>query len=369
MKVGILTWHYYNNVGSNLQAYALQEIIDSMGFDVEIINYRYKRYSDNWVKYIIKNVFIMIDKKFPNIINEKFRFGFLRFQKDKLITSKPIFKKERLKDFSEKYDMVICGSDQIWAPTVFDEIYMLSFVSSPIFKIAYAPSIGLDYIPNELIHKYKELISKIDYISVRESKGVELLKEKCDIESTLVLDPTLLIDRDHWYKLCKHECIIKEPFIFIYLLGDNSIFRGQIIEYISKKNMKAIVLSPKLNNKEISNDISDYYSCMGPTKFLSCISQANIVLTDSFHGMIFSILFHKNFYVFDRFSDGEQENQNSRIDNLTDLLGLSARRIKREDEFNKDINMIDYVSVDRKLECWREKSFEFLQNACFMKGN
>lgn len=357
MKIGIITWHYYNNVGSNLQAYAMQKILKNLGHKPIFINYRYKIYKDSFLKKIIKNFCIKIDKFFPNLINEKMRFGAYRFQKEELNQTEEIYDKKKLEKIASKFDAVVCGSDQIWAPNVFDEVYMLSFVDQQIKKIAYAPSIGLNVIPENLIEKYKKYIRRIDNVSTREDNGVKLLKEYCDIEATQVLDPTLLIEKDEWLELTKGENSINEKYIFIYLLGEKEWIRNWIQEFSNNLKMKVILLSNFKNDKKYTDF---HYKAVGPKKFIKLISEAQYVLTDSFHGMIFSILLKKQFYIFDRFNSDEKLCQNSRIISLLKLLELEDRRIKSNDKVKLLEKKIDYEKTDKSLKKEREKSLKFL---------
>ncbi len=360
MKVGIITWHYFNNVGSNLQAYAMQKIIKNLGHNPTFINYRYKIYKDSFLKKVIKEFCIIIDKIFPNLVNEKMRFGAYSFQKEEMQKTEEIYDKKKLEEIALKFDAVVCGSDQIWAPNVFDEVYMLSFVGEKVKKIAYAPSIGLNEIPENLVEKYKKYIGRLDRVSTREDNGVKLLKEYCGIEAEQVLDPTLLIEKTEWLELVKNENTFKEKYIFIYLLGEKKWIREWIQKFAKNTKMKVILLSSFNDDKKYA-DI--YYKVMGPRKFIKLVSEAQYVLTDSFHGTIFSILFQKQFYVFDRFDSKEKLCQNSRIISLLEILELEDRRVRSNDEVKLIDKKIEYEKINNKLEKEREKSLKFLSES------
>lgn len=360
MKVGIITWHYYSNVGSNLQAYAMQKTIKNLGHEPTFINYRYKFYKDSFLKGFIKECCIKIDKIFPNLLNEKWKFGAYCFQKEEMRSTKEIYEKEKLKEIALQFDAVVCGSDQIWAPNVFDDVYMLSFVDEKTKKIAYAPSIGLNEIPENLREKYIKYIGRLDRISTREDNGVRLLREYCGIQAEQVLDPTLLIKKEEWLELIKNKVSSEEKYIFVYLLGEKKWIREWIKKFANIVGMKVILLSNYDDDKKYSNE---HYRAMGPRKFIELISEAQYVLTDSFHGTIFSILFQKEFYVFDRFDSEEKLCQNSRIISLLKILELEDRRVKSNSKMKLIDKKIEYKNVNQKLEEERKKSLKFLSES------
>lgn len=359
MKIGIITWHFFDNVGSNLQAYALHNVIKKMGHDVKNINYRAEQHDERIIKRTIKRFFVLIDKLLPGILPEKYRFGSLAFTEQYLKCTKLFHTKEELEHGLEKFDAVICGSDQIWAPNCFDDVYMLSFVDDETKKIAYAPSIGLNDIPEEFIEAYKKWIGRIDYLSVREDKGVELLERCCGLKATQVLDPTLLLETRDWELLFNNETAPSGEYIFSYLLGEKQWIRESIRKFADEKGMRLIIYS------QISSDqnyADEYFERMGSPKFLKCISQAAYVLTDSFHGLLFSVQFHKEVYVYDRYDEDEEKCQNSRIKSILEVLGISDRRVSRNTVLS-NAEEIDYKMVDCRLRQERRKSLEFLETA------
>ena len=358
-KVSIITWHYFANVGSALQAYALQSTLSNMGYDVEIINYRRRELDNSWLTKKIKENFIYINKIFPNVLPERFRFGFLEFQNTYLKQSSLVHTIEDIGRVSADSGVIVCGSDQIWAPNMFDKAYFLTFANDETRKVAYAPSIGLENIPAEMIEIYKKLLKRFDYISVREDRGVELLRERCGIEDVRqVLDPTLLVDKEHWTELIKKEISPKGQYIFVYMLGEKMWQRDWIKRYAERNDKKIIWLSRHKKDKAYA-DI--FYSIMGPLNFLKHIENADYVMTDSFHGMVFSLLFHKQYYLFERFDVQDELSQNSRIESLNRLLDTKNRVVKENVSFGEE--KIDYTKIDKKIEIERKKSLEFLKCA------
>ena len=172
--VGLISWHYYTNVGSNLQAYALAKVIKNMGYSCEYINYRHNAPNDSLIRYMLKEICSRTDGIIQNIVPPRLRVQSYRFVCDYIPQSKPI-KKEDLKNLRGKYKMYMCGSDQIWASNVLDDAYLLSFADDDIPKYAYASSVGLPYIAEDKKDLYIRNLKRFDKITVREKQGADLL--------------------------------------------------------------------------------------------------------------------------------------------------------------------------------------------------
>ena len=156
-KIGLLTWHYYSNVGSNLQAFAIAESVKALGFDCEFINYR-KRELDaeyGWRR-IVKSICVPMGRLLP----KRFRFETYQFQRKYLPQGPVFYDRNQFSSRCQKYDAIVCGSDQIWAPNVFDPLYLLAYAPEKTERLSYAVSIGLPSIPDELQLQYREYLSK-----------------------------------------------------------------------------------------------------------------------------------------------------------------------------------------------------------------
>lgn len=351
--IAIITWHNHRNFGGNLQAYALNYTLQKLGYSSVFINYTKKitilRFIKKKLQLVVSYVYDMI----PAQQSPKYSYRFARFQHKYLPQTKPIYSMQKLNSLSGKYKVFICGSDQIWAPNVFNPVYFLSFVSCKCKKIAYAPSIGLSEIPVRLLEQYKMLISNIGYVSVREYQSAQMIKELFSIHAEVVLDPTFLVSREEWLKIAKTSLNSGE-YIFCYFLGD-SIQHTHIAKKLSKKLGCKIIGISKSSFNQIQFDINDEFA--GPQEFLSYIANAKLVLTDSFHGMALSIIMNVNFYVFERFKDDDPINQNLRIYNIINTFGLTDRLI---DDIPCSIKTINYDSVNKQLNSEKERSNEFL---------
>lgn len=359
-KVGILTWHYYPNFGSALQAYALQKTISQQGYDVELVNYRLKKYKTSSLKDKIKaRTLILCDLISPTKAN-KLGWRFVAFQETYLRQSRRVYTETETKSLCRRYNIIVCGSDQIWAPNVFNPIYMLSIVDDDRKKIAYAPSIGLNYIPDSLVDKYKYYLNRIDYISVREESGGELLRKEFDIFAETVLDPTLLLKREEWEKLSVKPT--ESNYVFCYFLNKEHQYKDYVLNIAHKYHAKIVTVSSNIEDKQWSNVFLNNGFEVGPREFIGYISEALFIITDSFHGTAFSILFEKQFVTLARFRNDDVINQNSRIINLLGKIDHIGQWVT--DYTTKDsVATVDYSVVNKRLQKERESSMRFLTNS------
>lgn len=353
-SVGIITWHYYTNYGSALQAYAMQSSLTSLGWESCIINYRNKRFGKyNPVKEKVK---IFLDK---TRIFKKYSFSFSAFCAEYLHQTSVKYNSGNLRKIVSKFDVVVCGSDQIWAPNVFNPVYMLDFVPDGIPKISYAASIGLNEIPDDLVGTYQKLLSRFQAISVREKQGAQLLDQRCGIKSEVVLDPTLLVNVGHWKELEK-KVNRKDKFIFCYFLNKDHRYKEAVQAYAKRHGVEVIGCSA---NTEDASWMTILGNEIGPCEFLWLIHHAETVFTDSYHGTIFSLLYHKPFITFERFENSDKICQNSRIYQLDDHFCLSQRIIRVTDDTEIVIDDFDYDMFEQRLCELRKSSMEFLKKA------
>ena len=360
-RIGILTWHYYPNYGSRLQAYALYRYLSICGFEVIFINYRNKIFGrTSIIRRIGLFCIFMIPMDICRYLSNKLIFASRRFDNKYLPQTKEVYSEEELFKIISNYNAIICGSDQIWAPNVYNPIYMLDFVPDNINKVSYAASIGLESIPDEMVENYKKYIGRIDHISVREEKGKEVLKNQCGIESTVVLDPTLLLPKEEWDKL-KKKSTIKEKYIFCYFLKKDHQYK-ELVKDFAKKNDYAIYgVSDNANDSSWMQTFD--FRTVGPQEFIGLIESAQCIFTDSYHGTIFSMIYHKPFLLFERFTSNDTICQNSRIEQLRTYFGIE-KNIVRADSINTiEIAQVNYDEFESALAKLREGSRSFLKQA------
>jgi hypothetical protein len=257
----------------------------------------------------------------------------------------------------QEYDKFICGSDQVWCTTSLyvDPLMYLRFAPKNK-RIAYAPSLGREYIPNYNKNKIKRYINDIPNVSVREVTGQKLILGLTGRRVPVVLDPTLLLERSFWDEK-KEPCQVKMCYVLCYFLSTpTEETQKKMLLFLRSEGMEIVALNSRLEYLE--NEMNVIYPDCGPAEFISYIENAKKVLTDSYHGMLFSIIYHKEFWSIAR-EYGEFD-QSSRQLSVLNMLGLN-RYCTVNDEWNKED--IDYVAVDEKLQYERNKSFEYLRKA------
>lgn len=369
MKYGGITW-WRNNYGSILQAYALQEELKEFNnIDYEIIcQYGKKIVSISNLYNKIHSIGLIgaINRAFWKYCVPALKKRTVNNQKfvDKYLNvSSREFSANNIKDTNKIYDGFICGSDQIWNPTFSDatDIYRLHFVDDDKPKIAYAPSIGVKKLNSEQVKKYKSDLGRFTALSCREKEGTDLInsifgKEIC----TTVLDPTLLVNKRIWEKIISKR-LVKDKYIFVYLLRGTKKQRKEIEKFARKRNLKIVTIPFLETDYKVWYDLKfgDYKIWDAtPADFLSLIKYSEYVFTDSFHSSVFSCIYHKSFFIFPKIGKA----QSARLKNLITILGLPTRFIQREKDIY-NLNSIDWIKVDKKINLEKNKSYHYLKKA------
>lgn len=378
-KIGLSVCYDTKNFGSQLQVLATIKKIEELGYETEIIRYK-KKLTPTFVLQTIPrlfNVSFVKSKlhsrnkkrqisKYPEI-EKNITVRNNRFNKfvEKYFTnlSVPYNGWETLvRESAKNYDVFLCGSDQLWLPNnLGSHFYTLEFAPDDKPKIAYATSFGVSQIPESQKKATAKYLNRFQQLSTRELAGQKIIQELTGKTASVVCDPTLLFDARGWAQMIPECEVVKEPYAFCYFLGTNEEHRKATNEFKKQTGLK-LVTCPYLDNFVDSDqqfgDIQMFD--MDAADFVNLIRHAEYILTDSFHGSVFSILHHKKFMTFNRFVAGTNS-RNSRIDSLCTLLGLNERRYNGNVmDVEKDI---DYVSVEEKLGGLRADSIEYLMTA------
>lgn len=371
--IGIITYHHYNNYGTMLQAFALQEKIEQLGYRAELIDFKQDNSLSKYelLKLRIKRlpIYIKERKKYrilaetkekekeKNALFERFYETYLHIGKEKYSTT------EQLINNPPIYDGYVVGSDQTWNPFVANspEAFFLPFVKNKIKKGSYGPSLAVKSLSPSKEIEYREKLSDFSFLSCREQDGAKLLSCITKKEVKCVLDPTLLITGAEWEKYCNPDMQI-EPYILVYFLGEK-IEHRKVVEKIRKfTNWKVIALPAAY--LEMGN-VNYEKIWGGPTEFLTLIKNAALICTDSFHGTMFSINFQKNFFTFCKSSDLEESSENSRIYSALNIFGLSNRVVRNIEDIKLSDLSIDYKKVNPILEEQRNDSVKYLMDMLF----
>lgn len=388
MKTATVTWITYNNYGTELQAYALQQFVKSLGYansilsDREILRRhrallaaenrqqtppapvhadnppaRSRRGLIDYVKWPVR--------RFRNARRERalrpYADSQARFEafKEQALDIDGDVDPDRLPELDERYDCFLCGSDQIWSPLRinFNEYYYLSFSRRP--KIAYAPSFGTERLPEEKRDAIRELLRDFSGLSVREEMNQAPLEELTGMPVSFVCDPTLLLDGEAWSGFCSAAKRPRGSYLACYFLESREWYFAYARALAKQLGLRPVLIPSRKEHTERKACCS---FPVGPAEFAAMLQGAEFVLTDSYHGSIFSMLFSKPFLCFKRFDDDAPNNQNSRVVSLFAMLGLERHFIPEKSFEASDLQPIDYPAVQRKLSAFREASECYLRD-------
>lgn len=355
-KIGIITFHRAANFGAMLQSFALKKSLQELGGDrTEIIDYRAssieKLYKYHW-DYCFKDITL----SFRSIKNVVGRLGYISILKKRLQNFRK-FEKKYLspspKPYTD-YDVIVFGSDQIWnvGITQNDDIYFGYIGTDKVKKVAYAGSLGHGDI--DAFKSKVRLLKTFSAIGVRELQLISVFLE-LGIDSFLCLDPTFLLTSDKWLKYLGLPQITKkrEKILLVYCIRDKERVLKAARPIAAKLGLNLVILesSETIDVHGISKKATYY----GPKEFVRCFNDADFVVTDSFHGTVFSILFHKTF-VSCRLGDG----RDGRAESLLSQIGLITRLQHPEEILSSSFTDIDFVLSDKKLNYLRDQSLRFL---------
>lgn len=388
MKTATVTWVTYNNYGTLLQAYALQQQLEKMGINNTIL-------SDCKVLQVFKHEYIKKEEDhITDIVSENGRCRLYNLLMNPKRISRVIlaranrkeyerpymesqekcdfFKQTELKiydevnpndleDLNKLFDVFIAGSDQVWAvfEKMFNPYYYLEFAHKK--KISYAPSLGTTIISKQRAERIKNLLSDFSAISVREKASAGQLSKFLKRDVEWVADPTLLQDRFFWSEFAAEIPVRKRKYIFCYFL-ENKAWYFEYAKGVARKLNFEIVLMP--NRWEYLSSQYVVKTGVGPKEFVSLIQHADYVLTDSYHGSIFSLIFERSFQYLLRFDTDDPNSQNIRVQSLFDYLDLN-QRIVTEERVGDLKEGIDYEKINKKIDCFRQKSIDYLESALY----
>lgn len=375
MNVGIVTGYRIVNYGSVLQAYATQQVVNSLGYDSKLIRFENNKKDSFAYLSLLRNLCsfyhwglriekIKLRKNRAAAPSKERRDKFDNFIRKHILETLPLSSGQELLDECKKYDILLAGSDQIWHPSNRPlHYYTLDFISN-IKKISYASSFGVNKLPNQMKRGYKKALQAFDYITVREQSGVDIING-LGLSAHLVVDPTLLLSCEEWNSVVTED-IVNKNYIFCYFLGSREDGRIKALEMKRITGLPIIAICGVDDFIEIDNVyIDEKIEAVGPGEFLALIKGSKYVFTDSFHCSVFSIIFEKDFYVFKRFSDEQKISTNSRIENLLTMFDLNNRMCSADTSLT-DLEEINYNFIQYRLEDLRMESKRHLFRA--LKG-
>lgn len=354
-RVGIITFHAAYNYGSMLQAYALQQTISHMGISCEIINFRSQRQKDMYRLDFAKGSVYERTKRF--LIQLPYVFALLNKQRlfedfvqgELMLSRKEYSTLEELQNADFSYDYYISGSDQIWNDICidFDWAYFLSFVKSG-YKIAYAPSMGPipEKFRKENTKQLEVLLSNYNAISAREPRTAQYIESITGKNIPSLIDPTLLLPIEIWENLAAKRPLIEGKYIFLYSPWYNEKLYQQAANLSEQYQMKVVVSQAipyfsavmKWKNFKV-------YSAVGPKEFLNLCKNAKMICCNSFHAVVFAVLFKVPFVALNGMKD-------SRVGNLLSLIGMEDNEttaiLNSRTSQERFINAHQAIAIERK---------------------
>lgn len=360
MKIGILTFHRAINYGAVLQAFSLCRYLSGMGHVVRIVDYYPKEDEEDfnifrsWLspKGIVYNALVLpyslrIKKK-----KEKFK----RFIEHHLSLTPRVYNPEELSRFDSKFDIFITGSDQVFNPVSENSIkaYYLAFAKNAK-KVAYAPSFGLSSFNDGIKEKVSGYLQAFLGLSCRESKGALFIEECTKQDCPVVVDPVFLTLQEEWLDEVSHiKPIIEGQYIFIYDLNGRESLLRMASKLKEIHNIPVVCLTTKKYGIHYNAD--KLLIDVGPLEFVKYIADAKYILTDSFHGLSFSVILRKKFL-----SLIAVERSSERITNILDIIGEQKRLVRKDIIEDFDYNIIDReLDYDVSLENMINLSYEYL---------
>lgn len=354
MKVGIITLVQHNdNYGGTLQAFAMQTALQQLGHEPFFANFVFEKRPLKWHR--------LFSKPVREIQRIRRYSRFVPFWRKHFVVD-PCGRRS-LKAFLESpspAETYLCGSDQIWATAKSEDsaqraFDFLDFGNSTLKRVAYAPSFGTSQLEPHQIERLKAPLTRFTAISVREESALDLIRA-CGVEARWVVDPTMLFDATFWNKVATPP-VQKAPKCFFPTYRWKTACN---VKTAVKKVCTQLQCELEIPCSETPFKFPTANITIGPEEWIAHIRDAKFVLTNSFHCMVFAILFHKPFAVLAL--DGKYAKMNVRINSLTKRLGLEDRIINSEADISPILSsLINWEDVDTRLTTWREESWHFLK--------
>lgn len=360
MKIDVITMHAVKNYGSVLQTYATQNVLNKMGYDVEIINYiRPKNLNSNllktWtkgdkgIKKVVKTIILKPTISrwiniFGSYLNKNINCTRNCYINEHQLIAKPI-----------NADIFCTGSDQVWNSGWNDGVekaFYLSFVPDNVPKVSLAASIGKTELSEEEIKEVYPLLKRYNYILMREKSGLEIIRNMGIYESDFCLDPTLLLTKNEWLNHAMTKKI-KDKYVLIYQLNHDEKFDKYAIEFAKRKGLKLYRVCTRYDQIRLSGRPIVLPQVQ---EFISLINNAEYVLTNSFHATAFCINFNKEFVAI------YPNEYSSRINDILNLFSLQDRHLTDYSDYNIADKRIDFKRVNKSLEKNRNNSLRLIKN-------
>lgn len=362
-SIGIITFHESSNYGAILQSFALQSFLNNNEFEVRIIDYKNADRQYAQVHGLKRIRSVVWNKTLRRFFNDKNRMVRTNVFRNKFISLSDgsYTDKQTIMDNPPEFDCYITGSDQVWNKrnNNGDTTYFLDFVPSGKRRISYAPSFGAGQMNNEYLKLIKPYIEKIDCLSVRETSGAEIIKQLCGRSAQVVCDPVFLLTREQWQKIIKSP---EDPgYILCYYMPGDKLVENAILDISKRIKYKSglrIVNIGKKDYDKIKIWEPNRFD-LGPEEFVGAIANAEYVVTNSFHGTAFSVLFGKKVFVPYRTDLPKEKALNTRMVELLKMAGRENSLVPCSTEFKIELfdsadtdfsaQMMEYINTSKRF--------------------
>lgn len=361
MKVGILTFPNSVSYGACLQMIALQNTVRRMGHEVEILNYynpymKAEKHTDKG-----RNPFKRaVQRRVRLLLHRRLYRNFHRFEQQH-VTYYPIralTDKMRLPEIAQRYDAVICGSDQVWSPYITDTdiSYFLDFCGDTTKRVAYAPSFGVVKFPDGFEEQIAPELQKFHALSAREWPGKELVERLTGRDTALVVDPTWLVDAADWAVMEQPHPAATGDYVLYFVVNQSKELLQQCKAFAKQHGLKVVMVGGNPFAAAKNKDPNLAYALdVGPEQWLYLVHHAQYVFTNSFHGTAFSVLFERNLYVQVPSHNG------SRLRQVLENFGMEDREVHEGEAVTESV--VDYEQARRVMAQLKEQSLTYLNNA------
>ena len=367
MKIAVMTWFHYDNYGTVLQAAALSRVLKGYGHQVDIIDYfpgdrclvlPEKKWSRRLFRQWVDSRSASRD---PVITTQVSGERFDAFRAAELTMTHYCGTMTDLEALNDEYDAFVCGSDRIWLAMNFDPHFYLDFVRDPKRMIAFAPSIlDTGWIDPYILEKMKQLISRFEHLSVREEGGRRYLAEAFGEKTKELADPTLLVDAQDWGSMVQLPGQEQDQYLLVCFQGENRSYFDAAEKLASRLGLTVRIIPIHASDLKRSGVVEGE---IGPVDYISEIRNADYICTDSYHGIVLSLVFQKQFCCFERYTARDELPMNARVSHILNSVGLKERLYDNDAPLERYLTPIDYIPVNYKLDALRIKSREFLKNA------
>ncbi len=354
MKIGILTFHRTLNYGACLQAVATRVVLEKLGHEVHYVDYWPDYHSMKYETFSLKSLkYFRIPGGYGYIVDSIKHY---KYKKERINNFKPFFEKyiyPYCSNVREEFDVIVYGSDQIWRKHSGIGDYNPVYFGANNFRtkshVAYSASMGKLPSTDRDKEKVKKLVAHLDKIAVREENLKELLQSLGYDNIQVTLDPTLLLDKNEWENFVPFKPLVHFKYMLLYSIGVSPFDVKKVKQYAKERGCELVILTGTA-----AQESTEYlHTTEGPCEFLDLIKHAECVFTSSFHGLVFSIIFEKDFFA-------SYYNNSNRAETLLNSVAIENRIITPHSDIPL-LPPLDYNRINNKLHLLKNNSIEYLK--------